>query len=207
MIPKTIHQIWLGDKKAPKEWMETWQKMNPNFVIHIWDYDGLKLFKLKNDRVFEDFMSTKEYCGAADVARAELVERIGGIYIDADCICIKTLEDAPFMQSDFFAVYDHEVPGHPGRINNGVIGAVPKHQILKDYIKKIGEATEIRPPWKTIGGKLLTECINKQINQIAYISILPAYTFWPENHNGLRTRIEGECYSQHFWGTSKNLYK
>ncbi len=199
-------QIWLGDKKMPTEWMETWQKMNPDFIYHVFDYDAIKMFGLKNDKVFEDFMQAKEYHGACDVARIELVERLGGIYIDCDCTCIKTLDKAPFMDAEFFAVYDHEVPGHAGRINNGVIGAIEHHPILKNYIKKIGEAKEIRPPWKTIGGTLLTECVKEQKPNL-FIQILPAYTFWPENHNGLKTRIEGECYSQHFWGTSKNLYK
>ena len=35
MIPKIIHQIWIGPKKMPIKAMKTWQKKNPNFEYII----------------------------------------------------------------------------------------------------------------------------------------------------------------------------
>jgi len=185
--------------------MITWEELNPNYAYHVFDYDGIKLFKLKNDKLFEEFMAKKEYHGACDVARIEIVERLGGIYLDADSICLKTLEGAPFMKKDFVAVYDHEVVGHEGRINNGVIGAIRHHPILKDYIAKMSQAKDIRPPWRTIGGELLTQCVREH-GEDKKVEILPAYSFWPENHNGKKVEIKGEVYAKQLWGTTKNLY-
>lgn len=206
MIPKIIHQIWIGPKKMPAKVMKTWQNKNQNFKYILWNEKTLKNFRLKNKKTYEKFLKTKTYCGAVDIARVEIIEKFGGVYIDCDSECLETIEGAPFMKKDFFAVYDHKVLGHPGRINNGVIGSIPNHPILKNYVKGIKVAKKIYPPWKTIGGKLLTKCVEKYKNK-EKIKILPAYTFWPKNHDGKAVPIKGKVYSRHFWGTTLGVYK
>jgi len=29
MIPLVLHNIWVGPKEMPKEWMNTWKEKNP----------------------------------------------------------------------------------------------------------------------------------------------------------------------------------
>ncbi|HCT52382.1 MAG TPA: mannosyltransferase, partial [Balneola sp.] len=42
MIPKIIHQIWIGDQsKRPSEMMKTWQDMNPDWEYMLWTDDNL----------------------------------------------------------------------------------------------------------------------------------------------------------------------
>ena len=206
MIPKIIHQIWIGPKKMPIKAMKTWQKKNPNFEYILWDEKALKDFGLKNIKIYDKFIKTKTYCGAVDVARIEIVEKFGGVYVDCDVECLETINGASFMSKNFFAVYDHKVLWHPGRINNAVIGSIPDHPILKNYIRGIGFAKKIYPPWKTIGGRLLTRCVKEYKNKDR-IEILPAYTFWAKNHDGMEVQQEGKVYGRHFWGTSLDLYK
>lgn len=210
MIPKLIHQIWIGPKTPPVEWLMTWPEKNPDFRCTLWNDEAIEKFGLKNKKLYDEFVSKKEYHAAADVARIEIVERFGGVYLDADSECLHRL-DGEFMKGSFFAVYDHEVKGHPGRINNGVIGAEAGHPILKMYIEKMGQAEEVRPAWSTIGGKLFTECIErfliKQNANDKSINILPCWTFWPENHDGRRVEPKGTVYARQYWGTSKNLYQ
>ena len=33
MIPKIIHQIWIGPKPAPTKFMDTWKEKNPEFIM------------------------------------------------------------------------------------------------------------------------------------------------------------------------------
>lgn len=36
MIPKSLHQIWLGPRPAPLAWTETWREANPDLArIHV----------------------------------------------------------------------------------------------------------------------------------------------------------------------------
>ena len=207
MIPRIIHQIWLGPKKEPKEWMQAWKDKNPSFDVQVWHLEDL--LPLRNQKLFDYFMDKGLYCGAADVARIEILEDLGGIYVDADLECLRSIEEAPFLEDAFFVVYDHETPGYPGRINNAIIGSMPGHPVLQEYITRMGEAQVFDPPWKTIGGKMLTDIVNdfmqEEFNDQG-ITILPAGMFWPENWNG---KMAGQCkvvYSRHNWGTTKKAY-
>jgi len=207
MIPKIIHQIWIGDKKMPLDWMDTWRQKNGEYQIFVWGAEEIEKLGLVNRRIFDFFIGSKNYAGAADVARVEILEKFGGIYIDADIECLESLRGAPFLEKDFFAVRDHETAGHPGRINNAVIGSIPHHPILEDYVREIGRAEKITPPWCTIGGKMLTDIIDFHKTAGApNVEILPAFTFWPENHNGQKTEVLGKVYGKHNWGTTKNKY-
>ncbi len=35
MIPKIIHQIWIGPKPAPTKFMDTWRDKNPDFEYDV----------------------------------------------------------------------------------------------------------------------------------------------------------------------------
>lgn len=204
MISKIIHQIWIGPKKMPEEWMDTWKIKNPLSQVCFWNERNIKYAfgDLINQKLFNDYYSKGEFHGAADVARVEILERIGGVYVDADSICLESIENEEFMKGDFFAAYEHE--NHPGRIANGVIGSTAGHPILKEYIKRIGEAKKIRPIWDTIGGTMFTKVIEDYGKE--KVTLLPACSFWPTNHNGQKSPIVGKVYAEQMWGTTKKLY-
>ena len=45
MIPKLIHQIWIGDNPLPRVWQdrpETWKQKNPEYVYKLWDNDSIR---------------------------------------------------------------------------------------------------------------------------------------------------------------------
>ena len=41
MIPKIIHQLWIGTKPAPTNHMDTWKNMNPEFEYIRWSEEEL----------------------------------------------------------------------------------------------------------------------------------------------------------------------
>src|SRR5690606_31577677 len=111
--------------------------------------------KLENRQLYDYFIEKKCYYGASDVVRLEILKKHGGLYIDADTERLAEIDE--LLDCDFFAVESNM----EGRIANGIIGTIPKHPIIEEYIKRMGQAEKIEPVWSTIGGTLFTEVIGE----------------------------------------------
>ena len=85
-IPKKIHQIWIGHKKVPWKWIDSFRKrfLNayPGWTHVLWREEDIKRLRLKNQAIYD---AESHYAGKADILRYEILYRYGGIYIDADC--------------------------------------------------------------------------------------------------------------------------
>ena len=105
------------------------------------------------------FMIKKCYFGCSDVLlRLEILSQFGGIYIDADTERLLPIDEIVDDGSDFFfSVWSNK----EGRIANGVMGSVPHHPIIENYIKEMGNASVVEPVWNTIGGTMFTDMIFK----------------------------------------------
>jgi hypothetical protein len=92
VIPKIIHQLWIGDKPAPNNLMNTWKEKNPEFEYIYWNEEEFKKRNIKfkcQDKIDE----IEEICGKVDIMRWELLYKYGGIFIDADSICIESIDE------------------------------------------------------------------------------------------------------------------
>ena len=49
MIPKILHQIWIGPKERPSKFMDSWHTNNPDFEYIFWNEEEIKKrnFKFK----------------------------------------------------------------------------------------------------------------------------------------------------------------
>lgn len=204
MIPKIIHQIWIGDKKRPDEWINTWKEKNPDFEHLVWSEKELSELGFRNQKLFDYFYKKKIWFGVSDIVRIELVERFGGVYIDADMECLEPIED--LLAYDFWAVETNPIPGIKYRVSNSAIGAIPNHPILEEYIERMGKAKKIEPLWSTIGGTLFTEVIQEKKDGDDVV--LPAHTFYPENSKKtIKYDGNGKVYARHYWGQTNKLYE
>ena len=129
VIPRRLHQIWIGPRPAPDRWIGTWLRLNPDFEHRLWDDAAIEAFGLCNDAVYRRFVDSGIYDGAADVARAEILHRCGGVYVDVDSVALRPIHDAGFMRAGFFAQYEAS-DQHPGLITNAFMGAVTGHGVL-----------------------------------------------------------------------------
>lgn len=205
IIPRTIHQIWMGDKKRPEQWMNSWKEKHPAWNYKIWNEEMIRALSLQNIEIFDKYKSMGKWYGMADVARAEIIYREGGVYIDADCECLESMDFAKFLDRKIFLTLANPNQDMPGRISNSVFGARKEHPFFKLYIDRIGQAKEINPPWNTIGGTLLTDCVN-EFGQNK-IELLPPHYFYPENSRGtIKYSGQDKIYGRHYWGSTKNLY-
>jgi inositol phosphorylceramide mannosyltransferase catalytic subunit len=194
MIPRVIHQIWIGDKQPPRKWLDTWGASYMGRIL--WREGDIDQFCLHNRDKYDYFYKKKDFAGATDIARVEILEQFGGVYLDADSVCINPFDNEDFMKTDFFSVLEYD-----RRVANGTIGCVVNHPIMQLYKQRIKEATVLEPACFTIGGTLLTSCIEEYGRD--KVTLLPSYTFYPKwKHRG---SIPGKIFSRQMWFSTKGL--
>ncbi len=198
-IPKRLHQVWLGPRPAPTQWMNTWRDQNPGFDYRGWNDSSLSTFGLVNHNVYERFMSEGIFDGAADVARVEILHRFGGVYVDADSVAVKPMDDE-LLEGGFLAVREPEsgMEEH-GLVGNAFMGAVAGHPVLERLVEAISRVVDVRPMWRLTGPGALTDVLARSAEPD--IKILPAWTFYDTALDGSAV-LGGEPFGRHFWSTT-----
>ena len=192
MIPKIIHQIWLGGiNKKPIDLMKTVQNRHPDWKYILWSEDNIGdlINQNKYDQVlYSDNSGDTKYPKLADIVRYEKLFNYGGIYIDADSKCNKPFDD--LIDTQFFVAYESERK-RPGLIANGVIGSIPNHPILKECINEIGQLSEKtitrKPAFRITGTLLFTKIIQQSKN--TDIETYPSRYFYPFHYSDSTTHL------------------
>ena len=218
-IPKIIHQIWIGPKNPPTEYLNTWRndyiKNNPEYKYYFWKNQNIKQVLMRFPKLKKLYNIEKTWYGKADILRYMILYVYGGIYIDADCVWIngKSLNDLinESKETHFFAGL---VPNKK-YIANGVIGCSKNNSnilyilnILREYtIKKYIKIRNVKPPYIITGPQL----VNK-IRNISSITVFPAYYFYPIKWHKLKdmkyhinNKINNNSYMFHY-GISTNKF-
>ncbi len=141
MIPGIIHGIWFSGEPMPQLYQRclgSWKKYAPDLEIRIWDLDS---YKPDHCLFFEQAIEHKNWSFASDYARADLLYRYGGIYMDLDVEMLRPIDD--LLYNDAYMSFESRE-----RIECGSgMGAKPGHPILKE----ICESYENRPYLKKDG--------------------------------------------------------
>ena len=170
----------------------------PRVVIRLWDDDAVDGFGLRNHDVYGRFVREGIYDGAADVARAEILHRYGGVYVDAESVALRPLGHAPFMQAGFFAQREPN-DDDTDLVTNAFMGAVPAHPILARYVDVHAHIETLRPMWRVSGPGALTKVLATEIRDD--VMILPWHTFFTAALWGDEPAA-GNPYAEHFWSTT-----
>lgn len=134
-IPRIFHQIWFGGKLPEKfqSFSETWKKQHPRWRYTLWNEDNLPT--LTNQKLFDKARTPAE---KSDIARLEILERHGGVYVDTDYECTHNISEL-INDTDFFIVMDkpvwqeHNIP----YLNNAFIGCTPHHTHIQMLVKSL----------------------------------------------------------------------
>ena len=172
--------------------------MNPDFDHRVWNDDAIDTFGLHNEALYRRFFAEGIYDGAADVARIEILYRCGGVYVDADSVALRPLQDAPFMGAGFFAQYEGR-SARDALITNAFMGAIAGHQVLARYIETLSHVVDLRPMWRLTGPGALTHVLETE--REPDVMILPSWTFLTTSLDGEEQR-GGRPYARHFWSTT-----
>jgi mannosyltransferase OCH1-like enzyme len=206
-IPKIIHQLWIGPKPAPTNFMNTWKDKNPDFEYIFWNEQEMqkrKLFLRTPHKI--DEMS--EINGKADIIRWEILYQYGGVFIDADSICIEPLDNI-LMREKAFAGYENEIV-RKDLVATGTMGFPRFYPLCKDAVEWIlandisVERTGMRA-WMSVGPGLLTRLL--QMGKYPEVKIFPSYFFLPIHHTGMTYTGHSKVYAYQEWGSTKQNYE
>ncbi len=92
IIPKIIHQIWVGPNKPPaifEKSQESIRRLHPDWEYKLWTDEDVASFGLHNQDLYDQ---CDNYGEKADIFRYEILHRYGGMYLDVDFICLKPLD-------------------------------------------------------------------------------------------------------------------
>lgn len=206
-IPKKIHQIWIGPKKRPDRWMNTWKNLNPDWEYFFWGEEEIKNLGLKNQKQYEEI---EEYAGKADIARYEILKEHGGFFCDADSECIQPLGDY-FLDHEAFACWENETVRR-GLIANGYIGVKKNSPIMSNLIdeiskKEVSQKSTGMMAWQNVGPLFFTQTLMRFQHKIA---VYPSWTFIPEHYSGQSINltdpnIASQIFAKQHWGSTKEL--
>lgn len=201
MIPKIIHQIWIGPYEPPVAAMTTWRSMNPTFQYEFWDDARCASFGFKNSAKIAE---QPELAGKADLMRYEILERHGGVYIDADSECIMPLPDE-MLDHDSFACWENEMIRR-GLISNGYLGATQGNKLMRSLIDAASTRDmSIGRAWLTVGPMFLTQMV--ALMNYEDLHVYPSYYFIPRHYSGAEYHGVGPIYAKQGWGSTLGSYK
>lgn len=203
MIPKILHIVWIGPHVPPKELIDSWDKKHINgWFFMLWkDHTGWE-----NQKEIDWYYTRRQYNGAADIMRYEILRKHGGFAVDADSECLKALDEGPF---DFLgsetavACFENETL-RPGMIGCGFLGAPkdsPFFKVCVGEVKLAGVTQQPPPPaWDAVGPGLMGRVAKNMPDQIR---VYPSRTFNPTHYTGNVAPGDGPIYAKQGWGSTK----
>lgn len=141
VIPKIIHSFWFSKDPLPQlyqDCLDSWKKYASDFEIKIWN---LETYKSDGCLFFDQAIEHKNWSFASDYARADVLRRFGGIYMDLDVEMLRPIDD--LLYNDAYMSFESLE-----RIECGSgMGARSGNKILEE----ICESYEKRPYLKVDG--------------------------------------------------------
>lgn len=139
-IPKILHHIWLGGELPPHFQLlrQGWIEKHLGWRCLLWD-DATVAAELDSGRI--DCRAALERASnvgeKSDILRLHLLLRYGGVYVDVDFACVRSLE--PLRASQAGCVCALSNVGYL-ELNNGVIGSKAGHGVVGEYVRALEEA-------------------------------------------------------------------
>lgn len=212
-IPKIIHQIWIGSPypKKHKPFQKTWLDNHPDWTYILWTDKEIEQFGLVN----KDAYDATNNCGAkSDIARYEILYRLGGLYVDTDFECLRPF-DIFHACCDFYTGSAHFVTSTAFM---AIIGCVPGHPILLSCIEslniqKIAHARSAMDVLQSTGPAYFSKAVNAHLAISTDTSVVfPSGYFYPWPHYNrdqnsleqIQKWIRPETFAIHHWHSSWN---
>ena len=177
--------------------MRTWAKLHPGWDHVIWTDANLP--EMRN---IAEYHAMDTWNGKSDILRYEVLLRHGGVYCDADSLCVRPIDEL-IERHRSFAVYENETD-HPGLIASGYVGIEAGSTLMRALVdgltgRPVSERESGLPAWRAVGPGYFTETILALDDPIVR---LPSWTFLPRHHNGRQQAQGGRPYCRHYWGTT-----
>jgi len=159
MIPKIIHQIWIGDNSIPDhcaQFCKDTQLMNKDYTYRLWGNEVFEEFK--DDIYLKSYIQTGvPLAFVCDRIRLLLLKKFGGIYLDVDCKPIKSFDHVyeHLTNNHCFFAGMKRTQNHNTLIDCAIYGSTPNSRVIDDCLDTYDDIK-----WGN-GGKLFNDAIIK----------------------------------------------
>lgn len=137
-IPAKLHLVWLGPD-PPTEYcvanFEGWKRLMPQWEIKLWRNGDEAEF---GPDVEARVAAATKGAQKADILRAFIMEKYGGIYMDADVEPVSSLDVLRYLGEPI--ILCHDLPLSWAYISVGFYAAVPHHPLFIEYCKHVMSA-------------------------------------------------------------------
>lgn len=196
-----VHQIWIGSKPPPLEWMNTVQefcKTHGHRYI-LWGNQEIKQLRLQSYpgilELFMHFLQNNEkdkYPAMADILRYVILYEYGGIYIDADTVVLKPDLFDSFLKENNRGIVLGWEKDDESLIANGIILCQQYHFLMKDIIDQLPvfcHANQTKAVWEKTGPGFVTDFYYKTGRFYnGEILIVPRPYFYPVDWHGIQEK-------------------
>jgi len=163
-IPMIMHHVWFGSRLSDefKQLRQKWIDMHPSWTFILWtdnecndddaivvhsfqELDNLlvsgnaqRIIVITDTLMFDNrvhFNTANNYGERSDILKWEIVYRYGGVYIDTDFECYKSLDDLHYT-FDFYTGLQ-PLDTHRVQLGAALFGAHPYHPILERCVNDI----------------------------------------------------------------------
>jgi len=132
LIPRIFHQIWVGPDPFPEEfaaYQETWLEHHPDWELRFWTEDTFpKPEELRRPEAAETLRAPWE---RGDIFRLEVLWRFGGVHVDTDFECRRSIE--PLIENAELFIGLRK----PTKVNGALMGSVSGHPLLARGLDEI----------------------------------------------------------------------
>lgn len=215
-IPNKLHIIWIGDEHPrPEPCLASWWEKHPEWDVRVWENHDLFNNEWVNQKHIETLWRVRKWAGVADLMRYEILYKEGGVYVDADSICMRPLDNW-LLEAEMFACWTNEFD-RARLVSNSFMGSVQGNPFLRFVIERAAAKRDVLSrwswsrlqrvkmgAWRSVGPYHLTECIRRA--NYNRITILPSHMFQPQPHRGRIYDGGGIVYADHLWGTTTKSY-
>ena len=98
MIPKIIHQIWIGNNLISEEhngFIQKWKEMYSDYAYILWDNERVDKENIIPYEKHKYFYSDKyPIVLKADLLRYKIIKKYGGIYVDVDTEPLRKMDES-----------------------------------------------------------------------------------------------------------------
>mgnify|MGYP001150799259 CR=1 FL=1 len=147
-IPRLMHQVWInrdgGDALPPSRYQrfrETFREKNPDWQMMLWnEKQVLRLFdEVEVLRKYRQMYQKLRYpVMKADVARLMVLYCYGGLYVDLDFVCLRSLDGLlQKYPTEILLVAEPEESSFSWRLANGFLISVPYHPVWLGVLDEI----------------------------------------------------------------------
>ncbi|MFX0091773.1 MAG: glycosyltransferase family 32 protein [Candidatus Hodarchaeota archaeon] len=218
-IPKIIHQTWETTDIPPefREYVASWKKFHPDWKYMLWTEEMRRGFIKKSFPWFlEHYDRYPKNMQRADAFRYFLLYEIGGLYVDLDFECLKSMDgligDSETCLLGLEPDLHCQIWKKEKIICNAWMASPPKHEFFKEVFQNLIKYADL-DVLNSTGPFMLTKMYDSsQCNNIQLFSSKVLYPLTSlDLHNlqlGLTTKIIeknlANAYAVHYFASTRS---